>query len=213
MSGAEVLIARGVRFAYPGGPEILRGVDLAVARGEVALLWGLNGAGKTTLGKVLAGLYKPKGGVVERPAGPVGMVLASPEGMLLGATPAEDVRLGPALAKLPEAEVERRTRAALALVKMVEKGDCPCDELSLGERKRVALAAAFALAPAALILDEPFAFLDDEQVVELVRAIERVAAEGTGILIMSGRRRCEAACGRAWALREGVVAGMTGDSP
>jgi len=208
MSAAPALEARGVRFGYRRSNEVLRGVDLALAAGEVALLWGLNGSGKTTLGKILAGLYRPAAGTVTRPRGGVGLVLASPEPLLLGATPFEDVRLGPALRKQPEAEIDRRTREALALVGMWERRDVPCDELSLGEKKRAALAASFATSAAALVLDEPMAFLDDRQAAALAEVIARVAREGTGVLIMSGRRRCEAAYARAWELAEGVVREM-----
>lgn len=208
MSGdpPPVLEARGLRFGYRRGEELLKGVDLALAAGEVAFLWGLNGAGKTTLGKLLAGLYKPTGGEIKKTAGAqVGMVLADYGGLLLGATPGEDVRLGPAAQKLPEAEVAARTAAALALVGMAGKEDVSCDELSLGERKRVALAAAFALAPAALVLDEPFAFLDDEQAAAVWGCVAGMAARGTACLIMSGRRAHGERCGRRHTLAGGIV--------
>jgi len=205
-AGAPVIEARGLRFGYRRGEELLRGVDLALAAGEAAFLWGLNGAGKTTLGKILAGLYKPTGGEIRKPPGArVGMVLADYGGLLLGATPWEDVRLGPAALKLPETEVARRTAAALAIVGMAPKKDVSCDELSLGERKRVALAAAFALAPAALILDEPFAFLDDEQAAAVWVCVEGMRGRGTAFLVMSGRRAHGDRCGRRYELAAGVV--------
>ena len=213
MSAAPALEAWGVRFGYRRGNEVLRGVDLALAAGEVALLWGLNGSGKTTLGKILAGLYRPAAGTVTRPRGGVGLVLASPEPLLLGATPFEDVRLGPALRKQPAAEIERRAREALALVGMWERRDVPCDELSLGEKKRVALAASFATSPAALVLDEPMAFLDDRQAAALAATVARAASEGAAVLVLSGRRDPGLACARALALEDGVVVPARAVSP
>lgn len=206
-AGGAVVIARDVRYRYPrAAQEVLAGVTLDIAAAEVAVLWGLNGAGKTTLGKVLCGLFKPVAGEVLWPAGPVTMVLASPERALLGDTPYEDVRLGPALARLNEAEVERRTVAALAAVDLWCRRDVPCAQLSLGEQKRVALAAALALAPAAIILDEPFAFLDDEQVAAFAATIGRLAREeGRGVFILTGRRDPGVPYDRALTLRGGRV--------
>jgi biotin transport system ATP-binding protein len=133
------------------------------------------------------------------------MVLAEPSAMLLGPTPAEDVRLGPAVAGLEEAEVARRVAAALEAVGMTARRDVPCEALSVGERKRVALAAAFALEPAAMVLDEPFAFLDDAQEAALWEAIDRRRATGAAFLILSGRREVGRRCDRTWALAEGVA--------
>ncbi len=205
-----VVDARGVWFAYRPGEDILRGVELALACGTLTLLWGRNGSGKTTLGKILAGLFRPrKGEVVVAGAGrrraPVAMVLADAGGTLLGETAAEDVRLGPALLKLPAAEVDRRTARALDFVGLAARRDTAVEELSLGEKKRVALAAAFALAPAALILDEPFAFLDDAEVERLWGYLSQARDEGVAVLILTGRAGYGRRCDVAFSLEDGVA--------
>ena len=201
------LECRDLWFRYGNSaPPILRGINLSLLPREVALVWGLNGAGKTTLGKTCAGLLRPNRGTINiAGGGKCLMVLAEPEKMLLGTTPYEDVRLGPALAALPEPEVERRTSETLAKVGLWGRAHDAITSLSLGEKKRVALAAALAATPSTLILDEPFAFLDDAQVDVLWDNIMGVAAGGVAVLLLSGRAATGERCNRRYNLVDGVV--------
>ena len=161
----------GLRFAYPDGVEALRGVNLAVRRGEKVALLGPNGAGKSTLLLHLNGILRGKGQV--RVAGvtigsdnlaqvraQVGLVFENPDDQLFSPTVLEDVAYGPLYMGLPREEVSERARRALAQVGMTGFEERSPHRLSLGQKKRIAIATVLSMEPAILALDEPTASLD-----------------------------------------------------
>ncbi len=162
-----------VHHAYPDGRVALRGVDLAVATGERVAVLGPNGAGKSTLVLHLNGVLAPQQGRVvvdgldtsARADLPeirrrVGLVFQDPDDQLFCPTVRQDVAFGPANLGLPAAEIDDRVAAALAQVGMPGVADRPPHHLSLGERRRVAVATVLAMHPSTLVLDEPSANLD-----------------------------------------------------
>src|SRR5918992_3304593 len=121
------LRARDLRFAYAPGAEVLAGLDLTVAHGERVAVLGPNGAGKTTLMLHLNGLLRGAGELEVaglRVCGDnlaalrarVGLVFQDPDDQLFMTTVGEDVAFGPRNLGLDEAEIERRTTAALDAV-------------------------------------------------------------------------------------------------
>lgn len=199
-----------VAFSF-GPKKVLRAVNLSLGPGEISLLWGLNGSGKTTLGKVATGLFKPAAGRVtaggSKGSPSVSMVLAEPSLMLLGDTPAEDALIGPANLGLARDMADDRAREALRNVGLWEIRERPTAELSSGEQKRLAVAGVLAMNPSVLILDEPFAFIDDAQVLRLFKVIERVAADGRAVLVLSGRLLWPERFNTIYVLHEGAVRG------
>ncbi len=169
MTAVEV---RDLTYAYPDGTVALQGVDLAVADGERVAVLGPNGAGKTTLMLHLNGLIEAQSGWVAvngRRVGPatvaavrheVGLVFQDPDDQLFMPTVRADVAFGPMNAGLPESEVAARVAAALDLVGMTDVADRAPHHLSLGQRRRVAIATVLAMDPAVLVLDEPSSNLD-----------------------------------------------------
>jgi energy-coupling factor transporter ATP-binding protein EcfA2 len=133
------------------------------------------------------------------------MVLAEPDRMLLGDTVYEDARVGPENLSFDQNEIERRTRRALNDVNLWELRDRPTAELSTGERKRLAVAGVLAMGAELLILDEPFAFIDDAQAERLFAALNRITISGRSALVLSGHLRWADRYDRLFVLHDGVV--------
>jgi cobalt/nickel transport system ATP-binding protein len=178
--------ARGLRFAYDGGPPVLAGLDLLVAPGERVAVLGPNGAGKTTFALHLNGLLAGDGevtigGVRVEPAtwqevrARVGLVFQDPDDQLFMPTVAEDVAFGPLNFGVAPEEVERRVAAALAAVRLEDAAGRAPHRLSMGERRRAAIATVLAAEPDLLVLDEPSANLDPRSRRELVEILRELA--------------------------------------
>jgi len=172
-----LLALRDVSFGYSPDGTVFRGVSLALAAGEKVVLAGRNGAGKTTLLHLLVGLLRPRSGEVVAFGRPcraeadfaavrrrAALLFQDSEDQLFCPTVVEDVAFGPLNLGLAPAEALARAREALAAVGMAPFEDRVTHHLSVGEKKRVALASILSMKPDALLLDEPTAGLDDEAV-------------------------------------------------
>ena len=169
-----------VHYAYPDGFEALRGVDLRVARGEKVALVGPNGAGKSTLMLHLNGINLPSHGVVRiggtvvdrssvrRIRAEVGLVFQDPDDQLFSPTVFDDVAFGPLHMGIPESEIHGRVDRALAAVGMAGFERRLPHHLSLGQRKRVAMATVLSMEPSVMVFDEPSAGLDPRGRRELI---------------------------------------------
>jgi cobalt/nickel transport system ATP-binding protein len=160
-------------FAYPDGQVALRDVSLCLGAGEKVALVGPNGAGKSTLllhlngilgdqrgGRVtVAGLELSKT-MLPRIRAAVGLVFQNPEDQLFSPTVLDDVAYGPLHMGLPEAEVRARSLRALEQVGMAGYAERLSHHLSVGEKKRVAVATVLSMDPQLLAFDEPTAGLD-----------------------------------------------------
>ncbi len=146
--------ASGLRVRLDG-ILALRLDALEIAEGERVGVRGPNGSGKTTLLRVLAGLVKPTEGTVTAPRA---TVLVHQQPYLFRGTARENVAYALKLNRRPAREADEW------LVRLGAQGfaDRPASTLSEGERRRVAIARALAAHPEALLLDEPFAALDEE---------------------------------------------------
>lgn len=183
MHDAPVLDVEMLSFHYPDGHAALHEVTLQVHRGEKVALVGPNGAGKSTLMLHLNGILG-QGGRVRVAGLPldeqnlpviralVGLVFQNPDDQLFSPTVFEDVAFGPLHMGLPEAEVRRRVAAALAQVGMEAYAERLSHHLSVGEKKRIAIATVLSMQPEILVLDEPSAGLDPRarrQLIHLLR--------------------------------------------
>jgi iron complex transport system ATP-binding protein len=192
--GTEVLAeVEGVAFAYsmPDGRrrEVLRSVDLTLARGDLVALVGTNGSGKTTLLRLLTGVLRPDAGVVRfegrrladwRRLDLARRVAVLPQQLDLpvGFRVAELVGMGRApharrLFASTEAD-ERAVARALADAGALDLADRFAEELSGGERQRLLVAMALAQEPDLLLLDEPTLHLDLAHQVSLLATIRRL---------------------------------------
>ncbi len=169
-----------LHFSYPDGFEALRGIDIAIPAGEKVAIVGPNGAGKSTLLLHLNGTYQATHGAVriggtvvdrssvKRIRARVGLVFQDPDDQLFSPTVFEDVAFGPLHMGMPEDEIHTRVERALAAVGMSGSERRIPHRLSLGQRKRVALATVLSMDPEVLVFDEPSAGLDPRGRRELI---------------------------------------------
>jgi cobalt/nickel transport system ATP-binding protein len=193
------VVVRGLSFSYPDGQEALRDVSLVIGGGEKVAIVGANGAGKSTLLLHLNGVLKGKGDVrimghplldghLPEVRRLVGVVFQSPDDQLFSPTVFEDVAFGPIYMGLPEDEVCRRVERALAQVGMAGYEKRMPHRLSLGERKRVAIATVLAMEPAVLAVDEPTMGLDPRarrRFMELLRTLPQTIIAATHDLYLA----------------------------
>ncbi|MCB9007396.1 MAG: ABC transporter ATP-binding protein [Ardenticatenaceae bacterium] len=172
-------------FDYPDGHQALHTVSLSIGAGEKVALVGPNGAGKSTLMLHLNGLLAGDGtlAVAGLPIrkenlplirSKVGMVFQNPDDQLFSPTVFDDVAFGPLHMGYPEAEVRQRVETALAQVGMAGFGERLSHHLSIGQKKRVAIATVLSMDPEILVLDEPSAGLDPRarrSLIELLREL------------------------------------------
>ena len=176
---ASLVLATGIHVAL-GGREVLAGVEVAVADGEIVTLIGPNGAGKTTALRVILGLQEvDRGRVTLRPGITIGYMPQS-----LSLDPALPMTVGRFLA-LTDSCSPRRRRA------LDEAGvggalDTPLSDVSGGELRRVLLARALLRDPDLLVLDEPAQGVDVGGQADLYRLIGRLReSRGCGVLLVS----------------------------
>ncbi|WP_284749971.1 ATP-binding cassette domain-containing protein [Amycolatopsis sp. RTGN1] len=182
-AGSRVTL-RGADLGWPGGPVVLRDVDLDLAPGTYAAVVGPSGAGKSTLVAALLGFLTPRRGVV---AVPERVAWAPQEPMLAGTTVAENLRLAQPTATAEDLR-EALRQAALAELDPATLLGSGGSGLSGGQAQRVALARALLGAPSAglVLLDEPTAHLD-EPTAQVVRAHLRAALVGRTVVHVTHR--------------------------
>jgi sulfonate transport system ATP-binding protein len=161
-------LAVAIRDKCFGGRPVLRDLVFQVARGEVLALRGPSGVGKSTALRIIAGLDADYDGQVRR-EGRLAMVFQEP--VLL---PWRDCLANLRLTTGVSADV---AEAALARVGLAGRGRDYPGQLSLGQKRRLALARAYAARPDVLLLDEPFVSLDPELVADMLDLTESVIAE------------------------------------
>lgn len=167
-----VVVTESLSFSYPNQPHAaLHNINLRINRGEKVALVGPNGAGKSTLMLHLNGILTGAGNItiaglpLNRANLPVirakvGLVFQNPDDQLFSPTVFEDVAFGPLHMGLSEKEVRRRVEHALAQVTMSHYAERLSHYLSVGEKKRIAIATVLSMEPDILVLDEPSAGLD-----------------------------------------------------
>lgn len=190
--------ARGVRYSYPGtGAEALQGLTMSLPEGKKTAICGHNGSGKSTLFLHAIGIHRPAAGEMSWKGSPisyrpgdlqklrqqVGLVFQDPEQQLILSTPYEDISYGLRNAGIPEQDISRRARHVLASMGLEHVASTPIHHLSLGQKKRVALAGVMVLEPELLLLDEPTAYLDRLSEQQLVEELNRIHENGTTVVM------------------------------
>ena len=174
-------------FSYTTGNPVLKDISLEVARGEKLGIIGPSGAGKSTLLLHLNGIIAGEGMIkigdtkVEKKSLPVirkkmGLVFQNPDDQLFNPTVAEDVAFGPLNFGYNRQEAGERVNQALKAMNLEGFENADSHHLSLGERKRVALATVLAISPDVIAFDEPFSSLDSVMVVQLLDIIGKLDA-------------------------------------
>jgi energy-coupling factor transporter ATP-binding protein EcfA2 len=154
---APVIEVKNLHHRYPNGFHALRGISVAVERGEFLAIIGQNGSGKTTLVKHLNGLLRATSGSVHvngldvsrrkvsEMAQMVGYCFQNPDHQIFCESVHKEVSFGPQNLHLSQAEVDQRVEEALGAVSLLDLKDRIPRELSKGQRKRVAVAAVLSM--------------------------------------------------------------------
>jgi cobalt/nickel transport system ATP-binding protein len=182
----EILKVEDLHFAYPDGRVALMGVSLTLNAGEKVALVGPNGAGKSTLMLHLNGILRGNGAVsvsgmkmVDKNLlvirAMVGLVFQNPDDQLFSPTVFDDVAFGPLHMGLPIDVVYQRVESALAAVHMSGFEDRLSHHLSMGQKKRIAIATVLSMKPQILVLDEPSAGLDPRARRSLINLLDEMS--------------------------------------
>lgn len=192
----QLFTVEEVSYAYPGHESSVREVSFAVAAGERVALVGANGSGKTTLLHLLDGLYFPQSGsltafgegLTEKalsrpPFGPrfresVGLLFQNSDAQLFCATVEEELAFAPLQLRWPRERIEAGIAETLELLEIAPLRQRPPQNLSGGEKKRVALASLLVLGPSVLLLDEPTSGLDPRSQSLLLEILEGLWESG-----------------------------------
>ena len=178
------IIVENLNYSYPDGQEALSGISLNIAKGERVAVVGPNGAGKSTLLLHLNGILRGQGKVyidgmeikdenlnlIRRK---VGIIFQDPNDQLFCPTVQDDVAFGPEHFGLSHDEIDRLVDKSLSNVDMKHAAHRAAHHLSLGEKRRVSIAAVLACEPEILIFDEPAAMLDPKRRREMASFIRK----------------------------------------
>ncbi len=199
---------RGIRFAYPGGPEVLHGINLTIPAGTTVAMVGETGSGKTTLGKLLTRLMDPTSGSVlldgvdlrDLPLATLRsrVVLVPQEDFLFDGTIASNIAYG--RVTHDRVDVEHAIEALGLtdwLTTLTDGLDTPVgqrgESISAGERQLVALARAYLADADLLVLDEATSAVDPATEGRITRALARLQAGRTSVAIAHRLSTAEAA--------------------
>ena len=196
---AGIVEINGLRKRF-GTNEVLKGIDLSVAPGEVIAIIGKSGSGKSTLLRCINGLEVFNEGTLSVDRAPllhgnaaamrtlrqrVGMIFQG-FNLFPHLSVGRNVMLAPTLVRRRStAEAAEHAKRLLERVGLADKFDARPDQLSGGQQQRVAIARALAMEPAVLLCDEITSALDPELVGEVLRVVETLAEEGMTLLMVT----------------------------
>ncbi|WP_175407304.1 amino acid ABC transporter ATP-binding protein [Streptomyces sp. TRM64462] len=196
--GRAEIEVRGLHKAF-GDNQVLRGIDLEVARGEVVCVIGPSGSGKSTLLRCVNLLEEPTAGQVfvggtevtdldvdiDAVRRRIGMVFQQ-FNLFPHVTVAENLTLPQRrVLRRGKEEAARVARENLARVGLAEKADAYPAQLSGGQQQRVAIARALAMGPEVMLFDEPTSALDPELVGDVLAVMRGLAAEGMTMMVVT----------------------------
>lgn len=219
-----IITISNLSFSYPNGVNALKKINLKIKKGEYLVVMGANGAGKTTLSlclngiipNVLEGDYEGEVYVedmktvehrVYELAQKVGIALQDPETQIFSPTVKTEVAFGPENLGVPREEILRRIKYSLEVTRLVGMEERPPHQLSGGQKQRLALAAAIAMQPEVLVLDEPTSQLDPIGTVEVFNVVKSLNKEHNITIVMNEHKSDEIAmvADRLIILRQGEI--------
>ena len=189
---------KNLTYAYPGtSAPAISNMDFSIPKGQFVGIIGQNGGGKTTIMKCLVGLLKPSQGEIyleNKPltgqkvgdiATQIGLILQNPDTQLFCMSVEEEIRFGLENLKLEPEEIERRTEESLKITGLGNYRQLYPFKLSLGDRRKVAVASIVAMRPQVLIFDEPLTGQDYKGRYELVNLAAELHHTGHTVIMIS----------------------------
>jgi biotin transport system ATP-binding protein len=191
-----ILETRNLTKVFSNGVAALQEVNFCVRRGEMVVVAGCNGSGKTVLARHLNGLLRPSTGevlvageaVTRNPAEArrrVGLVFQDSDSQIVGETVTADVAFGPENLGLAPAEVTTRVTWALEAVGLTACAAWRPQQLSGGQKRKLAIAGVLAMRPQIMVLDEPFTGLDYPGVVQVLTQLVRLRRDGQTLVVIT----------------------------
>ena len=210
----EIIRIDNLSFSFPDGQQALTDINLTIQQGETVALIGPNGAGKSTLLLHLNGILRSNGVVkvlgrsvddknLRWVRSKVGLVFQNPDDQLFSPTVFEDVAFGPINMGYSEVEVRKSVTRALDWVGMTGFEQRSPHHLSIGEKKRVAIATVLSMMPEILAIDEPTSNLDPQSKWSLIDLLKKLSM--TKIVASHDLELVQAVCQRAIILDQGQV--------
>ncbi|MEE8598447.1 MAG: ATP-binding cassette domain-containing protein [Dehalococcoidales bacterium] len=210
----EIVRVDNLSFCYPDGQQALTDISLTIHQGGTVALVGPNGAGKSTLLLHLNGILRSNGVVkvfgrtvddknLKWLRSKVGLVFQNPDDQLFSPTVFDDIAFGPINIGHSEAEVRESVTRVLDGVGMTGYEQRSPHHLSVGEKKRIAIATVLAMNPEILVIDEPTANLDPGSKWSLIGLLERLPM--TKIVASHDLELVQALCQRTIILDQGKV--------
>jgi cobalt/nickel transport system ATP-binding protein len=218
----ELITIENLSFSYPDGQQALTDVSLRIYRGDSVAIVGPNGAGKSTLVLHFNGILRSNGHVkllgkavddnnLRWVRSRVGLVFQNPDDQLFSPTVFDDVAFGPMNMGYSEAEVEQAVKMALEMVGMAGFEKRSPHHLSVGEKKRIAMATVLSMSPEVLVIDEPTSNLDPRGKWDIIEVLKGLSV--TKIVVSHDLEMVGALCHRMVIIDRGRVAadGATAD--
>ena len=218
----ELITVKNLSFCYPDGQPALSDVSLTIYCGQSVALVGPNGAGKSTLLLHFNGILRGNGAVsllgrqiddgnLKWARSKVGLVFQNPDDQLFSPTVFDDVAFGPINMGYGDDRVYQAVARGLEMVGMSGYEKRSSHHLSIGEKKRIALASVLSMSPEILVIDEPTSNLDPRGKWSLIAVLQHLP--GTKIIVSHDLELVRALCSRVIVLDRGrvVADGAAGD--
>lgn len=185
---------KNLSFTYPDGTKGLDNISVCMARGKRTAILGINGSGKSTLLYHLNGTFLPQEGqikVLDEPVTKnnleiirkkVGFLFDYPDHQLFATTVARDVAFGPRNYRFSETDASEMADLAMKKVGISDLREKPPYQLSLGQKKRTAIAGILALKPDLIVCDEPFSGLDTYAEEQFKEVLDEWINEGKSLI-------------------------------
>ena len=218
----ELIKVKNLSFSYPDGQQALKDINLTIYKGESVAFMGPNGAGKSTLILHFNGILQSNGSVslLGKPVdngnlrwvrSKVGLVFQTPDDQLFSPTVFDDVAFGPVNMGYAKAEVQQAVTQALDAVGMNGFEKRSSHHLSVGEKKRIAIATVLSMSPEILVIDEPTSNLDPRGKWAFVEVLKHLPV--SKVIVSHDLEVVRALCRRVIVIEDGsiVADGATSD--
>ena len=210
----KIICIKNLHYSYPDGTKALCDINLEIQRGESLGIIGSNGAGKSTLLLHINGILRGRGEIsvfgkdltdknLPLIRSMVGLVFQDPDNQLFMPTVFDDVSFGPINMGMRKQDVEKSVKKALKEVDMLASIKRSSHHLSVGEKKRIAIATVLSMNPQILVLDEPSSNLDPKHrraLIKLLNMLEMTKIIATHDLDLIGQT-----CSRVVLMEEGKI--------